>query len=293
MDEHDEKKGPTWNVGGGAYDDDAAELASMGVITVGDLLSTSARAVGSSFVAFVVISLLVQLPAIGLNVAAQEWLAHKLASFDPYSADAGLDLAFAVFTVNLGSGMVQTVFTFLAQASLMYATVQFMAGRRASIGESLAGGFSNIATVLALAFLNTIAISLATLACFIPGIVVGCILFASVPAAVVERLGPIEAMQRSSDLTLGHRMTIFLAGLVIGLVWFTFACTANLGLGGADAAPGAVLPSLPARVMGYAIDWGLALVLTIFQAALAGVFYARVRGVRDGVDADAIAREFE
>lgn len=291
------REDPVWNTGvGGSHDDDpAAELASMGIITVGDLLTTSARAVASSFVPFVVIAVLVQLPSIAVSVATQEWLVHRTTAVltAPYGGGSPLDTMSVILVVTIGAVFVQTIFTFLAQATLMYATVEFMAGRRASVGESLAGGFGNIGTILALSILNTLAIGLATMACVIPGVIVTCMLFASVPAAVCERLGPIEAMQRSADLTSGHRLTIFAALLVLGLVWFTFSCTAGIAVQAGDLVGQGLWRPLSARIIDYALDWVLAILLTIFQAALAGVFYARVRGVRDGVDADAIARVFE
>lgn len=306
MDERDRDRDDVWNAASGGGDDEpdfadpragdpAADLASMGVITVGDLLSTASRAVGASFLPFVAIAVLVLLPAIGLGVATNEWVMHRMQQFveDPLAPGA-LDMTMWAAVVNLGAIMVKTVFGFLAQATLMYATVEYMAGRRAGIGQSLAGGFSSIGSVLGLSILNTVAIGLASLACLIPGIVVMCVLFASVPAAVVERLGPIEAMQRSSDLTAGHRMTIFLAVLVVWLVSVTFGCTANLAVEvGNGSLGGAAIPSLPQRLMSYGVEWAITIPVTIFQAALAAVFYARVRGVRDGVDADSIAKEFE
>lgn len=282
--------------GGGRDDDDAAELAAMGIITVGDLLTTAARAVGACFPTFLVIVVVILLPAIALNVAAQEWVLHGLARFaeDPYSMDPAQAVDFAMLSSGavIGAIVAQTMFGFVAQASLMYATVEFMAGRRAGIGESLAGGFGSILTVLALAVLNTLAITLGLFACIVPGIVIACVLIASVPSAVVERLGPIEAMQRSADLTSGHRATIFLALLALGLVWFSFSCSLNMGIGVIQT-DDSVLQPLPIRVISYASDWGIRIVFTIFNSALAAVFYARARGVRDGVDADAIAREFE
>ncbi len=281
--------------GGGRDDDDAAELAAMGIITVGDILTTAARAVSTCFPTFLVVVVAILLPAIALDVAAQEWVFHGLARFteDPESMDPAQVVDFAMLSggVMIGSLVAQTMFGFIAQASLMYATVEFMAGRRASIGESLAGGFGSILTVLALAVLNTVAITLGLFACIVPGIVIACVLIASVPAAAVERLGPIEAMQRSADLTSGHRATIFLALLAVGLVWFTFGCSVNMGLGAIQT--DSLVQPLPVRLITYATHWAISIAATIFNSALAAVFYARARGVRDGVDADAIAREFE
>ncbi len=275
--------------------DEAADLAELGVITVGDLLTTSARAVAARFPQFLIIMLVVMLPGIAVSIAGDEWLhaAQRRMLLDPYGAGpATSELAGAM--LRLGATVVQTVLQFLAEAALMYGTVEFMAGRRAGVLESLAGGFSRAGTVLALALLNTVAMGLALLACIIPGVVVMCVLFASVPAAVTERLGPIEAMQRSADLTTGHRMTIFLALLAIGALSVSLTCVGGMGLGvGTTIGTDPLNATLAARVAGYALEWAIAIFAAMIQAALAAVFYARVRGIRDGVDADAIAKIFE
>lgn len=283
---------PIWTVESGARTDDAADLAEMGVITVGDLLGTTARAVGARFPQFLAIAVLVMLPAIATNVAATEWMQAAQERLQA-GTESQVDIGMIAVLAGFGNILLQTALQFLAHAALMFGAIEYMAGRRATVVESLAGGFASIGSVLALAFLNTLAIGAATLACLIPGIIVTCVLFASVPAAVTERLGPIDAMQRSADLTHGHRLTIFLALLVLGLVWFTFACFGGIGLVAANGIADPAHPSLGARVAQYAFSWVLTIFVTIFQAALAAVFYARVRGVRDGVDADAIAKVFE
>jgi hypothetical protein len=279
---------------GEGANDRGADLAELGVVTVGDLLSTSARAVGARFPQFVGIALVVMLPAIVLSVGANEWLhaARQRMTEDPDAVGVLGQLAAAGF--GLGVVALQLVLQFLAQAALMYATVEHMAGRRAGVGQALAGGFASAGTVIALAVLNTIAIALATFACVLPGVILTCVLFVSVPAAVTERLGPIEAMQRSAELTAGHRLTIFLALLVLALVWGSFACFGGMGFtlaGGPGAA--SLSSSLALRVAGYAVQWGLSLFIAIRQAALAAVFNARVRGIRDRLDVDEIARLFE
>jgi hypothetical protein len=130
----------------------------------------------------------------------------------------------------------------------------------------------------------------------IPAIYIGLVLYASIPSAVCERLGPIEAWKRSADLTSGHRLTIFLTMLVLFLVLFMISCTINCGLQMVVASPDnfgqqQVMP-LAARIFSYIVDISISLFTTIFQSAVCAVFYARVRGIRDGVDANAIAEVF-
>lgn len=281
---------PAGDAFGPSTHDDAAELASMGVITVGDLLSTTGRAVGANFVPFAAIVLLVTLPGFALSVGVEEWAVTQ--TFDAFGQPPPL-----VSLTRIGVSLVQVVLSFVAHAALMYGTVEFMAGRSATFGKSMMGGLSSIGTVVALSFLNTMAIGISAMACLFPAAIVACMLFVAVPAAVVERIGPIEAMQRSAELTQGHRWTIFLSLFVLIATWLAFACVLGFGLGAAGilANPNAIYeePPLSQRALGYGLELVLSIPLAVTQATMAGVFYARVRGVRDGVDAASIARAFE
>lgn len=268
---------------------DAADAAEAGFITVSDLLGTTSRTIGARFASFLGIALVVLSPAAILGIGSQE-LMHAGISAQQHSLGGVDDLLVVVAGLgSVGAALLRIVLQFFAQAAIMYVTVEHIAGRRASVGQSLSAGFTHALPILGLAILNSLAIGFGTLVCLIPGFILMCVLFASVPAAVVERLGPIEAMQRSADLTHGHRLTIFLALFVVGLVYLAIVVPLSLALvaGGAVTAPSAGI-----RVANYALDWGGTTVFTCFQAVLAAVFYARVRGVRDGVDADEIARVF-
>lgn len=277
-----------------------ADLAGVGVISVGDLLGTGARAIGANFANFTIVAVVVMSPAMLANIGFNEWMQGEMGALqdDPLGAySSGMAGMSALFSI--GVLLLQGAANFLAQAMLMYGTVEFIAGRSASIGDSFSKGLSHAPVVLAIAFLNTLAIGLGTLLCIIPGIIVACTLYAAVPAAVVERLGPIEAMKRSADLTQGHRMTIFMTLLVIGLISFAFTCTFGMVLGGGMLASGDIgdpesfqTMSPGVRVANYAFTWTIQIGQLIVQAAVAAVFYARIRGIRDDVDADAIADVF-
>lgn len=276
-------------------DEPQPELAPH-TIDPGDLLKTGARAVGQNFLTFLSITVLLHVPAFAMEVGFEEWLvmqSQRMLEADPYGPgqqSLQLTTSFGV----LGLRIVQIIFLNLAQAALMYATVEFLAGRKAGIGESLTGGLSRLHVVLAVAFLYALAVGLGTCACIIPGILLACVLYVAIPAAVCEKLGPIEAMQRSSDLTSGHRLTIFLVLLLMFVIEVGLTCGISVGYGDNLFDQDAYVPPLsaPVRASRYALAFGMQCVLAMFTAAFASVFYARVRGIRDGVDANAIADVF-
>lgn len=283
-------------------DERDSTAATAGAITVGDLISTSARAVAANAAPFTLGTLLVMSPAIVASIAYQEYVQHVLSDLLVGGSLQDMDrLAGTMAYVGAGSlalWVLQFSTQFLAQAAVMYATVEFLAGRRATLASSLSNGLSRAGVILVIAAINTVAVSLGTLACIVPGIMLVCTLFVAVPAAVVEKLGPLESLQRSADLTQGHRMTIFLAWLAIILAYVVASCLVSqvLSVGnmvGQDPGdPAAALMSAPLRVVSYLTTWTFSVLMTIAQAAVAAVFYGRVRGIRDGVDADAIADVF-
>ncbi len=125
------------------------------------------------------------------------------------------------------------------------------------------------------------------------------VFFVTVPAAVVEDVSPVGALARSFELTKGQRWRIFLAVMAFMLVIFVSSCIGGAcsgalgGGGGIDPATGALkAPSTFGMVVGFLAQLVAQTLQTMGIAALAGVTYARIRGVRDGVDAQALAEVF-
>jgi hypothetical protein len=203
------------------------------------------------------------------------------------SAGAGAVDPSILFWASLGTGALRTVLAFVAQATMVHGTVERLAGRPASVRGSLAAALRRAGPLLALAMIESLALALAFLACVVPGAVLLCVLFVSIPAAVVERRGPLEAMQRSADLTRGHRLTIFAVVLPV----LVLAVAARYGL--SAALPLLAPLDVPLRIADLAAQGLTAALFTMFQAVLAAVFYARARRIHDGLDADAIAKVFE
>ena len=258
-------------------DEREGEHGEEGRISALDLVATSARVLGSSFVPFALITLLVMAPGYVATISLGEWASGEAGAVDPTT----------LFWASLGTGALRTVLTFVAQATMVHGTVERLAGRPASLRGSLAAALGRTGPLLALAMIQSLAIWLALLACVVPGAVLLCVLFVSIPAAVVERRGPLEAMQRSADLTRGHRLTIFAVALPVLVI----AVAARYGL--SAALPLLAPLELPLRIADLVVQGVIAALFTMFQAVLAAVFYARARRIHDGLDADAIAKVFE
>jgi hypothetical protein len=322
--------GPAW----GAND----LAAEAGVVRTGDIVSSASRVVAGNFGTFLVVSLAAVLPGLVISQyfthrmqrrmmeAQADLLQQNLGYGDPQDP-------FAIFRQMFdpsdwigicGGGFVTFVLTYLAQSILMHATVEHLAGRHATVGAVISRGLSRAPSVLGVAIL----VALLQFVTMLPGVGIGALLFAAgpagaccgmgfmfvgilvpmfyvliltfvaIPAAVTEKIGPVTSIQRSFELTKGHRVTILLALLAFIAVVVVFSCLGGIctaGAGGANVDMATGLPKEPSA-LAEGINFVMTLVTSVFQtmalSALAAVTYARIRGLKDGVDANALADVF-
>lgn len=321
--------GPGWG---------ATDLASeAGVVRVGDIVSSASRVVAGNFGTFLVVSLAAVLPGLAITqffthrmqkrmITAQSDLLTQNLGYGPEDPFAIVRQMFdpADFAGICGGAFVSFVLTYMAQGILMYATVEHLAGRHAPVGSVISRGMSRAPSVLGVAFL----VGLLQFVTILPGVGIGALLFAAgpagiccgmgfmligilvpmfyvliltfvaIPAAVTERIGPVAALQRSFELTKGHRVTILLSFLSLIAVIFVFSCLGGIcsgAAGGANVDLATGLPKEPSA-LSEGINFVMTLVTSIFQtmaiSSLAAVAYARIRGLKDGVDANALADVF-
>ncbi len=174
------------------------------------------------------------------------------------------------------------VLSALCQAMIVFATFQALRGRPVRAGESMARGLQRLVPVLLTSILTGIIVALGTLLLVIPGIIASVILCVAIPACVVERLGPIESIERSSFLSRGYRWPIFGAFLAIGIVGLV-ANALMVGLTkGTDT-----LWVFPA----VSFLWNT--LVTAYQTVLVAIMYHDLRVVKDGIDLEHIASVFD
>jgi len=269
------------------YEINPADRATAGVLDVGDVLGTTASAVGTNLFSFVSMTTLILMPAMIGNFIFQYWPMLAGSNFEPST-----NMLFLGGQVL--NGIMQFVLSYVAQAAMMFVTIEYMAGRHASIGDALTKALTKAPVVLLIAILMALVTGVGMVLCIVPGVILTCILFVSVPAAVAEDLGPIEALQRSSELTDGHRTTIFLAWLAMMVAVITMSCGIGMvtGVGTMAGVTGSEAVSRVALLFGFALSWVINVAYTAVFAAMTAVVYARIRGIRDNVDAHSLAQVF-
>ncbi|HLU68178.1 MAG TPA: hypothetical protein VKZ63_17965 [Kofleriaceae bacterium] len=214
-------------------------------------------------------------------------LVYTFLTLSGLGSDLGPEDVKAIERWGIVVGLGGIVFDFIATAAILYGVIQQLNGRHAGIGESVSVGLARLFPVLGVGILVGICTLLGLLALIIGAIVVGCMLYVAVPAAVMERPGVFGALQRSADLTKGYKLQIFGILLILGLIerFFTFALD--------QAILGDAVPSM-GDVKAY--FWVLMLViitLASLNATVNAVVYHDLRVSKEGVQTEELARVFE
>jgi hypothetical protein len=186
-------------------------------------------------------------------------------------------------------GLVQNlVISPLATAAIVYAVFQRMRGREVEVGDAIRVGFSKLGLVVGVAILQGLATLAGLIFCIVPGLIVATMLAVSVPVAVEEPrsagTGAGSVLSRSSELTEGHRWSVFFVFLC--LILLAMGAGIVVGLVAGISSPGNTLlieiVSLP-----------LVVVATGLSATASTVMYYRLRSVKESLDVDQIASVFD
>ncbi len=263
--------------------------------TFGGVFSRFFKLIGENFGLFISLGLLLTvIPAIATNYAmltligvTQETWVTKAHEFTTQSWLIGVGL-------SLGMGMLG-LFNLAAVTEI---AILRSVGKKVKIGSVLAHALGNIIPVFAISLIVSLLTGLCLVLLIIPGIMYALASCVAVPAYIGQPgLGLWGAVQKSYELTRGHRWTIFALGFVglIALAIIEGAITAPLTIGpmmqaiaqGQDAAaePG----NLVYIMLNAAIN-GIGSVLTqIFVVAV----YVCLRQSKEKATPDTAASVFE
>lgn len=202
--------------------------------------------------------------------------------------------------------LVDLLLGLILSACVLYGTIQQLRGRHAGIGESIGVGLKRLLPVLGVGVLMGLCvlglvIPVVALGFFgggpsaalvlgvlliVPVIMVYCMLYVSIPAAVVERPGVVGALRRSRELTAGNRLGIFGILVVLGIIEFIANKLLESTLITPDVEPSAIKTFLW-------LSLGIGIVLAALGATVNGVVYHDLRVAKDGVETEDLARVFE
>jgi hypothetical protein len=241
-----------------------------GDFRVGRILSRTSSVLSRNFLPFFIVTAIANLPgALLIKISTDP------ANLTPEAAFGSLGLIFV--------GLILTVvLNVLCQAIVLYGAFQDMRGRPVNLVESLQVGFARFFPIIGLAIVAYFLITLASMLLIIPGLILLTMWFVATPACVVERLGPIRSMRRSSQLTKGHRWKVFGLILLVAVLGSIIIGVINLGFELMAGPIGALIAGVVLNGI-----WGA------FYAIAVVVTYHDLRVAKEGINIEQIAAVFD
>lgn len=252
---------------------------------IGRILARSFNILVRNIVPFAILAGLligVEFVAEKLITAAEDFLVPDTAQraddgtvpFEELGVTGGL-LAVALTILLL---VISLLFYFLAQAVVIFGTLQDLRGQRANVLDCIKGGLKPVVPIVLIGVLSTIIISLGFIL-IIPGIIFAVGYYVVIPVGVIERPGVGASLVRSRELVRGHGWSVF--GLLIIITLITqFGLTVD-GLFGLGNEIWGILGTVR-DVLG-----------TAFAAVTSAVAYHDLRIIKDGANVDEIAAVFD
>jgi hypothetical protein len=253
-------------------------------LDVGDVLSTSARVIGQRFVPLAIIVVICMSPAMVLQLGL---MLMPAAGTEKLATEQTGVLA-SVLGVGAAVGVLQFVLTYVSQGAVMYLTVEQLAGRGTLLADSVRHAFSRVLWIIVTALVAGLLVLLGTMACVVPGIILGCMFYVAVPVTIVEKIGPLRSLNRSSELTSGYRWRVFLLLVIVAVLGGVMTLSAGL----VSELLVVAVPGTAGQIANLPLEWAATVLQTIVAATVVAVTYARLRAVREGIDAVTLAQVF-
>lgn len=200
---------------------------------------------------------------------------------------------------TLLGGLAAGVGGLILQGMVVHTVVARLNGRAVAFGDSLSAGARFMLPLLGLGIVQTLGIMLGMMLLIVPGLILAMMWAVSAPSLVVEERGVLESLQRSRDLTRGHRWSIFglfvvymVLSMIIGAVVTGVGFAAGVtGLSGATA--GALTTYTPMIVVSTFLSALTNGVQGVLVAAGVASIYYELRTTKEGVAPDQMASVFD
>lgn len=244
------------------------DRASGSNFSVGRVFDRTPSLYLSNFLSFTLVTLIASLPMLLFTNPADS------NSSEPFAGSSVASVLLGIF--------LWLVLRLLSQAILVYGAFQSMRGRSVNLIESLYRTTREFFPLIGLAVMSVIGVIVGSMLFIIPGMILYAAWFVGVPVCMVERLGSWQCLERSAELTRGHRWAVFGIILLLNIgssivskvIEFSFTA-----IGGGTLA-------LIGFLIGNAI-W------EAFFAVFVVVTYYELRAAKEGVDIEQIASVFD
>lgn len=255
----------------------AAKTASVyGDFDLGRVIQRTFKSISQNGITFLIGSiLLVGVPSV-LQVYGQSLLLQTQA--------AG---GFAVMGI---SWVLWIVGAYVLQGMVVKVTVAGFNGKAMSIGAAFEAGIKLFLPLLGVGILVGLGTFLGALLLIVPGIILAVMWSVATAVVVVENRGVTDSMQRSRELTKGHRWSIF--GLAV--ILFVVSMIIGLLVGGVGAATGGGFMTGSTNLVLNMATTAISNILTsVVSAAGVAALYHELRSVKEGVGPEELASVFD
>lgn len=197
-------------------------------------------------------------------------------------------------------GLIAAVGSFVLQGVVVHVAISKLNGRAVENGEAISVGARFGLPLFGLAIVSTLGLAIAFALLFVPGMILAVMWSVAVPALVMEKRGVFASLQRSRDLTRGHRWSIF--GLL--MVWFIISIIISVvvsAVGGAAGVNARMVTVMGGAAAPMTVSVILATLLSAITSGLQGVIaaagvastYYELRVTKEGVAPDQLASVFD
>ncbi|WP_271083559.1 hypothetical protein [Brevundimonas sp. NIBR11] len=254
----------------------AKPASAYGDFDLGRVIQRTFKAISQNGVTFLIASvILVGLPSV-MQVYGQSLLVQAQ--------------SMEGFTIMAISWVLWIIGAYVLQGMVVKVTVAGFNGKAMSIGTAFAAGIKLFLPLLGVGILVGFGTFLGALLLIVPGIILAVMWSVATAAVVVESRGVTESMQRSRELTKGHRWSIF--GLAV--ILFVVSMIIGLLVGGIGAATGGGFMTGPVNMGLNMATTAISNILTsVVGAAGVAALYYELRSVKEGVGPEELASVFD
>ncbi|MEM7429592.1 MAG: hypothetical protein AAF441_26265 [Pseudomonadota bacterium] len=243
-------------------------------LSIGSVLGSTFSIYFSNFVFFTVIAAIISLPTFFMSIAF------------PYM-EPGVGVPQFDWTAMALNTGVSILLNALITAVFMYAVVMNLRGLSISYGPAISNGISRAGFALLATIVSGIGIGLGLVLLVIPGLMLICYWYVVVPAATIEKSGPIDAISRSNYLTKGYRWQLFGIVLIFVVINWGIQFVTEGIVGFTADNPGDIYRTTMLMV------YLTALPIVALQSIATAYSYAALTAEKDGTGLDELANVFD
>ncbi|GAA0653451.1 glycerophosphoryl diester phosphodiesterase membrane domain-containing protein [Brevundimonas lenta] len=194
-----------------------------------------------------------------------------------------------VLLVIVGS-VLSLVGIYVLQGMVVKAAVNGFHGKKTAFGDAFDAGVRMMLPLLGLAIIAGLGTGLGMILLIVPGLILAVLWVVAAPSVVVEKRGVFESLQRSRDLTRGHRWPVF--GLL--MIYFVLSWVIGFAVGGLSIAAGGTFTGGSSNLLVDIITGPLVNVVSgvVASAGVAALYY-ELRTAKEGVGSNELLSVFD